>query len=59
MDKKEMQQLAVDFEKANGTEAFLKVSLSSVTRLLVEKGLCTEDELKVSFLREVNRWPQL
>lgn len=56
MKKHEVEQMAIDFEKEHGTEAFLKVGLSSITQLLVERGMCTEDELRTSFMREVNRW---
>ena len=56
MDKHELRCEAIDFEKAHGTESFIKACLSAISFVVVEKGICTEDELRISLMREMNRY---
>lgn len=55
MDKVQINELASKFEEKYGTDALLKTGLSSLNRLLIEKGLATEDEIYTSFVKEVQR----
>ena len=48
-ERDEFSRKAIEFEMNYGTDNFLKIALSSVNRLLVEKGLVTKDELAQSF----------
>ena len=47
---------AVEFEKKHGSVALLKASYSSLTRLLVKKGLITEAELVDEFNSLIEDW---
>ena len=51
-EKSKISKDAVEFEKQYGTQTFLKVALSSITRLLVDKQLVNEDDLLISFERQ-------
>ncbi len=53
-DKEEVNRVARKFEKIYGTEALLKVSFSSFAKLLVEKGVITEEDILDSFIEEVS-----
>lgn len=52
-DKEEVNRVACKFENIYGTDALCKVAMSSVNKLLVEKGLLTEDELLDAFIDEL------
>ena len=52
-DKEEVNRVATKFEKVYGTEALLKVSFSAFARLLVSKGIITEDEILDQFIDEI------
>lgn len=52
-DKEEVNRVASKFEEVYGTDALLKVSFSSMARLLVAKGILTEDEILDQFIDEV------
>jgi len=45
---------AVAFERSHGSTNLLKASLSSLMRLLVAKGVVSEDELIKSLMTEFN-----
>jgi hypothetical protein len=47
--------MAENYERKNGSVALLKKTMSSLTHLLVEKGVCTESELLESFKRELKQ----
>jgi len=38
------------FEKKNGAIGLMKVVLNAMSKILVGKGVCTEDELRRAFL---------
>ena len=50
----ESHDRACAYEKEHGTDLFIKLAASSVSKLLVKKGLVTERELIESFLEELN-----
>jgi hypothetical protein len=54
-NKEEANKLGYELEKEDGTSVFLKVCMSACSRLLVEKGIATEEELRQSFIDEVKR----
>lgn len=56
MKAKEIQKLAVKFEKKNGTAALLKVGCSAINRLLVDKGFITKRECYNYFENELKRY---
>lgn len=49
------QELAVEYEKDNGSIDFIKAAMTAQTLLLIKKGLITEDELKSEFIDEIDR----
>lgn len=55
MNKLSIKRLGRDFEKQYGSIKLLKVAGSALTRLLVKKGICSEQELLESFVEEVER----
>lgn len=44
-----------ELEEKEGFEAFIKIGASAITRLLVKKGILTEEEICEAFLDEVKR----
>lgn len=51
-NKEEAQEVGGEFEEKYGSEAFIKVCMSTMTRLLVDKGIVTEEELRQRFIDE-------
>jgi hypothetical protein len=47
------ESIGTEFEKQHGDIALLKTGCSALSRLLVNKGIITEDELMEAFKREV------
>lgn len=43
--EKEMQDRAIDFEKRFGTDLFIKTLLGTFSMILVDKGICTKEEI--------------
>jgi len=56
--QEEVRQNVIQFEKNHGSIMFLKMALSSMNRLLVEKGIVTVEELQGSFERQINEFEQ-
>jgi len=54
-NKKEANQLGCQFEQDNGGIEFLKVCMSAFSRLIVDKGVASEEELRQYFIDEVKR----
>ena len=50
----ESHNLCQSYEKEHGPDLFIKLAVSSVSRLLIKKGLVTERELIESFLEELD-----
>jgi hypothetical protein len=46
--------LADYIERKHGTQALIKGALSAITRVLVEKNICTGEELQEAFKKEVD-----
>lgn len=53
MDKQKINEMACKFEEKFGPENLIKVSFSSLTKLLIEKGILTEEEILHQFTKEV------
>jgi len=53
MSKEESNKLGHAFEKKFGGVELLKAAFSSFCRLMVDKGVCTEDEIQTYFIKEV------
>jgi hypothetical protein len=51
---KSINSIACRFEMNHGTEAFLKACMSGISKTLVNKGVCTEEELQNGFLEVIN-----
>lgn len=50
---KQSQNLANKFEEKYGTDDILKVTISVINRILVKKGVCTEEELQEEFIDRI------
>ena len=50
---KEVTEKAIELEKKYGSIALVKACNSSLNKLLVAKGLITEEELQDAFLKEI------
>jgi len=57
-EQEKVRQSVIQFEKKHDPIMFLKMALSSVNRLLVEKGIVTTEELQESFERQINEFEQ-
>lgn len=49
-------EVVAKFEKKHGKEALLKVSISTLNRLLVKKGIVNVNELNDTFAQEMAEW---
>lgn len=49
-------QKAIEFEKNHGPIVFLKMIISSLNRLLIEKGVVSKEELTNSFIRQIEEF---
>jgi hypothetical protein len=49
--------LAKSVERREGAVELLKISISAMNRVLVAKGVCTEDELREAFRAESEKRP--
>ena len=49
-----LTQIAENFERINGTDAFLKTCIIIINKLLVEKGIVTPEELEEMFREEMS-----
>ena len=49
--------LAKNVERREGAVELLKISISAMNRVLVAKGVCTEDELREAFRAESEKRP--
>jgi hypothetical protein len=52
LDEK-VNEVAIGFELRYGTAELIKVALSALNRILVEKGVATEEEIQLMFLKEM------
>lgn len=52
-DKESVNQLARKFENIYGTDAILKVAISTLNNILVAKGIILEDDLQDAFLEKL------
>lgn len=43
---KKMEDRCVAFEKKHGKESFIKAVLSTINKILVDKEVCTQEELE-------------
>ena len=50
------KSLGIEFEMRHGNIALLKTGYSALSRLLVQKGIVTEEELVKAFEREVEQY---
>ena len=53
MKRTDIDMIAKKFEKKYGTDILLKTAFSSLTKLLVKRGIFTEDEIYSKFIDEV------
>lgn len=56
--KDKANQNTIEFEKNHGSITFLKMAISSLNRLLVEKGLVTKEELRDSFEKQIRNFEE-
>ena len=49
----EREDRAIDFEQRFGTELFIKTVLSTLSRILIEKGVATEEEISETFDEQI------
>ena len=54
--KNKSHTIACNFEKKHGHTMFLKTALSAITKVLVKKGVVTENELQDSFISETKNY---
>jgi len=52
-NKQEANKFGCEYEEEFGSVDFIKVCLNVCTRLLVEKGIATEEELRQRFIDEI------
>lgn len=48
------KKLSIHYEKKHGSIAFLKLAMSSINKLLVQKKILTEEEMLDSILNQIN-----
>jgi hypothetical protein len=56
--KKERQKRIAEFESKQGSINFIKLYLSSLSQLLIQKGIITEDELWVSLENQIDKFEE-
>jgi len=54
-NKDEANKVGCELEEECGSIDFLKVCISAFSRLMVDKGVATEEELRQMFIDEVKR----
>jgi len=47
------KNIAKDFEKKNDTFVLLKICISIINHILIDKGIVTQDELEKYFIKEI------
>ena len=58
MDKEDVKDLAVRFEKEYGSDTLLKAAMSAMNKMLVNKGICTQDEIREYLVRELDEFDE-
>ena len=59
VNKEEANKVGVELEEELGSIDFLKVCISTCSRLLVDKGIATEEELRQRFIDEVKIYKEM
>ena len=50
------EKLAIGIEKKFGFEVLTKLTISTLNKILVEKGITTKDELCIKFMKEAQKF---
>lgn len=52
-DQKDIEKIARKFEEKFGSDCLLKAGFSTMNKILVQKGICTQQEIFDQFLVEI------
>lgn len=56
--EEQTREVALDFESKEGSLQFIKLTVTSLCKVLVEKGICTDDEIRSAFLDAVEEYQE-